>query len=579
MVKLFAEDPTDMLEVGTITRYSEPKDGVDFDSLAEAEDSISLVTESFGIVASRIDDINEMTLNYQNKKVGSLDYFTAMEAYSPILKNIASNLGVKHRIPAMEDFTSAYGTQAAHDVAMEGIGEFLKSLWAKLKDLLNRFFKKINEFFRRLMKANLEIDTYDKYIPGMIKDIKAKKLECEDKDAKVKSKLPAMLANPGMSSMDDVFLVNIGLPRMGNLTAVVSEKIIPSMHAFCSTRMPELKAALLRIGDINFTGDEGAVETSIEKYKSDIEKAVEDIVQGFCDNITEANELSENAYETLSDSLATSRVSDLTIRSLVDSKNTFARLPKNFNVYMAVSTEKDRVFAVANTEEEQTLDDLRAATDFAGLTRINDFYQQYKKGFNIRALDTACKGLEDSVEDFTKFMQNAFRNKINEALNKTESTIDGMVMLSLAKVLVAFPEEVLDVRGMSSTLHKRVPGHPALGLVINSQRGERPMFDEAEVMEYLNRLDEESIIEAIKDANVVLNAKGVDLIQTNNISASKPLAGRVAKVVADLEKFIMSMLQTLQVVHRGLSATTMSIYTESRYELAKYIYDSARLYK
>lgn len=574
MGKLFEDDATDVLEVGGFTRYNEPTEAVDFSSLAEAEDSISLVTENFAVVASRVDDVNGMLLNYKDKTVGSQDYFATMEAYSPILENIASNLGLKHRIPSMEDFTNAYGTQAAHQIALEGIGEFLKSLWAKLRDLLKRFFKKVNEFFRRLIKANLEIDTYDKYIPGLIKDIKVKKLVCDDPEAKVKSKLPALLANPGMSSMDEVFLINTGLPRLENLSMLIGTKIIPSLHSFCASRLPELKAALMKINELQFTGDEASIETMLESYKINIEKAVEGIVQGFCDNVTEANELSDKAYEVLSDSLATSRVSELNIYSLVDGKNTFARLPKNFNVYMAINTNKDKVFAVASSEEEHTIDELRAATEVGGLLRLNDFYQQYKKGFNIKALDTACKGLEDSVEDFTKFMYGTFNSKVKELETKGSGAKKREEMVGIAaSALKQFPDILLAASETSSYLEK-IPG---LILYIEMWRATNEI-DLQELAEIIDRSNDTVVNGLYLGTIKALSDRGI-MFDNSNVVVDEKVTRRVTKTTADLEKFIMSMLQTLQVVHRGLATSTMSLYTETRYELAKYIYDSARLYK
>ena len=55
----------------------------------------------------------------------------------------------------------------------------------------------------------------------------------------------------------------------------------------------------------------------------------------------------------------------------------------------------------------------------------------------------------------------------------------------------------------------------------------------------------------------------------------------IAKLVGKLDdanKFILSFFKALQVLFRGLSGNLIATYTECRYELAKYLYQSARRY-
>ena len=170
--------------------------GTDFSEEIEDVDVLSeMVTESVQMCSGQISLASEAANNLMSRKLGSVDYLVSVENYKLITDVLASNLGVKPFVPALEDFGSKFALEASHEVAMEGFLNFIKKMWAKVKSFFLEFFKKVGQFIKRISGANLEIDTYEKYVDDIIRKIKRKQLVLGDNTVKLESRLPSLVAD------------------------------------------------------------------------------------------------------------------------------------------------------------------------------------------------------------------------------------------------------------------------------------------------------------------------------------------------------------------------------------------------
>jgi hypothetical protein len=103
--------------------------------------------------------VQGMQAHLSVQKPCSAAYFTSLESYSPIVRSLGEKLGVRH-MPSMEDFKNPHAAKDAHNFAMEGFREMISKAWEKIKSFFRDFFKKISVFVRRLIKANLDLESY-----------------------------------------------------------------------------------------------------------------------------------------------------------------------------------------------------------------------------------------------------------------------------------------------------------------------------------------------------------------------------------------------------------------------------------
>ena len=368
MGRLFDKSENVTLEVGQIVRNGEPVDVV---SLYEADDSVGIVTESFKPVLHYYEAITHI-----EKALTEKNTILAVEAYNPLLKSLASNLGCKTAIPSLEDYKNPYSAKASKDVALESLSSMLKKVWDAIKKFFSDFFKKVSEFGKRLVNANLQIDTYERYVPDLLKKINRDKLTCSDPSKEVNTKLVQLLAPEGLDKLDGVWVPQ-NLPPIVSATVGAIEFIIKNTIPNISNKafpvfINEVSEKLSRIRNISV---ESELEATLDEISKEVDSFILGVVKALCSVPTDEKQIPEQAYDKLANLLVDNTLSSLTLHMFVDTKNNMHRLPKNFNLVIGVSPE-DKLYSVAVTEDNDNKSNtIPVLQDLKALELVYDNYK------------------------------------------------------------------------------------------------------------------------------------------------------------------------------------------------------------
>lgn len=581
MGRLFDKSENVTLEVGQIVRNGEPVDVV---SLYEADDSVGIVTESFRPVMHYYEAITHI-----EKALTEKNTILAVEAYNPLLKSLASNLGCKTAIPSLEDYKNPYSAKASKEVALESITGMLKKIWEAIKKFFSDFFKKVSEFGKRLVNANLQIDTYERYVPDLLKKINRDKLTCSDPSKEVNTKLVQLLAPEGLDKLDGVWVPQ-NLPPIVSATVDAIEFIIKNTIPNISNRafpdfINRVSEKLSRIRNIS-------VESDLDKTLDEISKEVNSFIQGtvtaLCSVPADEKQIPEQAYDKLADLLVDNTLSSLTLHMFCDTKNNMYRLPKNFNLVIGISPE-DKLYSVTVTEDNDNKSNtIPVLQDLKALELVYDNYKELTKKFDIKNIsrsfldiDKAVSGFIDNaskmVEKYKKEYKTFSIGTVNHDLSNVgidEGVINGMFNHMSTNNLT--DENKLNTKYNNIIKGKRIKQltfGEVRELLTLIQNEIKPFYTD----QYVSGIDNEDLRTealAIKNEDIV----GLEKTLTHILSNAKDsdLGKAVVDRISDVEKRLINFSQNLQVALRAIETTFPGIVTDLRYELLKYVYDSAR---
>lgn len=575
MGKLYADEPVQELEIGRVVNFEkEFPTEVNTETLDESLDTLEIVTEHFSEVCSKLSNLETISTGLNTKPLASMEYFVTLEGYTPILKNIADGLGVKLHVASLEDFNNTNSTEAAHTVAMEGIGDFIKNLWKKLKDLMSRFFKKVREFFRRLVNANMEIDTYEKYVPAMLSKIKSEKLKLADNASDISSKLPSLLAFEGMTNIDSDFMLTSGVRSLESLTQVLNEQVKFGLKTVANVELVKIRKTLEEIVGLNLSRVDSVQQ--VQKLTDQLNTSVYTIAKLLAPVPYNANDLPEDAYETLSMSLMNSRLSDLYVTGLTDSLDTQFVLPKNFNAFIAIDP-KTKVYSTTTSEYKEAVDNhINPIGTVDNLSRLYDFYKKFSKQVNIRELDSTLSDTEKAIDATIKVMATKYADMI-ERIKLAKSTVtaamtDDSVKEALKLTLAAIEADEDPYLKIGMNVRSKVNKEVLLAI--------RAEADFNMILGLIKKhKEEEKFVMLVRSAyeDEGLTSEFDSLVFKVSVLSDED-SRAIIVALDEVQKFVMSFFQALQVLFRGLSGNLVATYTECRYELIRYIYQSARKY-
>lgn len=537
---------------------------------------MEVATERLTTACNDFNLVSGMSASMKGKKVASVDYFTSLENYRPVLETIAKNLGVKPHIPSLEDFQNPHGTQASHDIAMEGFFDYLKKIWDKIADIFFAFFKKISVFFRRLFNAELELDTYEEYVEGMIAKIKAKKMTVSDNKIVIDSKLPSLLANPGMEAVDSDFILTNGEGKIRQLVAVSNNVFQNSLSKLAKEELKDLYKALKTMiddaGEANRSPDD--VATELDKIRA---LSLNGLDQLFGYAINDLRKIPDTVYDALHHHFDRNELDDIRIHSLVDGGNYSEALPKNFNAYYALS-ENGKMYVSATTETDGYVQNkLHPISNANNLVRFYDFYKKVSKELNIKKIDGSIGEFQNRVDEIITLMKSRYvdlleklqKNKLNAKHGSRLQTKQEAL-----NALILFFRDY-DRRHPRSTNTNLLIMRSADTLAIDSSELELAVMNDNDP----SRRDR--ILDSIADEDVfVVNARNILTTEgaPDQAFTSTEDLERVVKEYEALQKFLMNYLNSLQTMLKEVSVNLAGTFTELRFELIKYIYNSAKLY-
>lgn len=544
--------------------------------LQEYRDDLELATEAFKTASGHVRLLTDITHRLDGKERASVDYFTSLESYSLVMASIADSLGVKNRVPSLEDFRNPYGTEASHAIAMEGFYDYIKKIWEKIRDLFSAFFKKVSLFFKRLVGAKLDLEEYNRYLDELIGKIKVKKGKLSDNTVQIESKLPALLGNPGMEKINTDFLFATGLEKLNTLTYTTNEvfgkrlrelvdkdtkQLLSSVEALLrESKNPELAAA--------------SVQEQLDAIRRDATAVLNKL---FVHEVPRLQDLPDTAYDAIQHQFDRNELTALSIRSLVDCNNFTQSLPRQFNAFYALS-EANRIYVYSCTEADGYTDNhLNPIGTVDNLVRFYEYYKKFTKQFDVKRLGADVAALEKRLDEITTLMKNRFVGML-EALAKTPSRASPVSMLQALEALEKFYVDLyqsvnedafayMDKTRPSVVLFSEVPGIVSNNLGLP---GDIKLQTKNGLIEFYRGREEEfidKVVQAIGGAN----------FQPTGLSDEERRA--LIKAYEDLQKFLLNYFNSIQVVVKDITQNLVGVHTELQYEMARFIYNSAKLYQ
>ena len=520
MGKLFAGEDFEV-EAKPLEQLIEAKiENSDIPDIVEFhEDAIQVAVEGVSKAINELYILQEVKASLESKKLSSVEYFTSVENYSLYMKSVANNLGIKSRIPSMEDFKNPYGIETSHKIAIEGFSEFIRSVWEKIKSFFKDFFKRIMLFFKRLVNANLQMEEYEMYIEDLMHNVK-KSDKSSVEQIKVDSKLPALLATPDVEVMKTDYLLTKGKQKMDNLTQ------------FTEKLYGEVDKGLMKDFERNLNGlKDGLRSKAIQA--ADIDDIRHNFVEMFKKIFTihvEYRALPDEVQSDVMSMFSTAELSTGKFYSFIPDRNTDAALPKNFNIYhVSADVEIDqtnrtsKLFICSNTERNNiTENKLETISSRENLLRLYDFYKKFSKEIKFEKMGRQLQDLDKQIEDSFKVIENTF----SVALESDDRWTMPVNVIDATEVDTPEARELMSdlpfpANNQTSTTSGSTP-EPV-------EDGKQHKFSK-EVREKLN----------------------------------------------DLSKFLNNLMNVIQVLLKDMSVGLLGTYQEVRYEMIKYLYKSCR---
>ena len=599
MAKLFSpKEPviSAVLSFEALDSIRLPDIGIDID---EYRVDFGIATERLNTASGDFKLITSVANTIRSKEIASIDYFISIENYNPVISNIANNLGVRVRVPAMEDFKNQYGTAASHDIVMEGLYEFVARIWQKIKDLLSEFFKKIGMFFRRLVNAELDLETYEHYLSAMIVKIRSKDPIISDNKALIDSKLPSLLADEGVEEIDADYILGAGEEKLRRLLSITNSTFKEGLAELESDGLSSLHDLIKEL--ISNTRQDS---NNPDKLKEDIAllmvAAQTHLDSIFTINVRDTKSLPEKIYNALNYSFDRSEMENLTVRSLVDDENKLDRLPKNFNAYFIRADDKLNIQDTVelNTYVKNKLVPISTASN---LVTFYEFYKKFSKGINIKGLDSIMDKAHKRIEAILVTMKNDYTDVLNDLAGirrvkqLDESAVDPRSILNAIDKHVREEDKLSSSRALKAvkdlceyTSMDKDLGDAIIHLLIQGKnKGPRYLMkDTGEEVE-----GEKAMTAFLEHTNFSAYAHhALEWLKTKKVHPD--LAAKAETLVLlteeeidelrnqydNLQKYLVTYVTSLQVALKELSTNLAGTYTELRIELVKYIYNSAKLY-
>lgn len=542
---------------------------------------LEMIMEAFKTASNDLKLVGTMAATLNSKKPASVAYFASLESLTPFVQNIADNLGMKGKIPSLETFQSPMAFDACHDVALEGFFDYIKKIWEKIRSFFVAFFKKMMLFFKRAFNASLELDEYEQYLDDLISRIRRDKAEISDNKAKVTSRLPSVIANPGMEEVNAEFVVTHGRNKLNKLTQAINDVYVTRLLSHGKKGMGVVSEQIE-----DFIGTIKKPEISLEELTGEagkIEALIDEVMSGVLPNLVGKDDrLPESVYNDIQYQFTRAELDDLKDkgRCMFEPEDLSGSLPKNFNAYYFYLP-ASKVYLTSTVEEVQNVSDqLGAITTRERLFDFYDFYKKYSKAVSYKQLDRALDEVSDDIDDIVSVMhkkyadtlENIYRKKSESSgIRTVEQAFDAIFKYSKELDVQINKAEAGDPYTEKMNKFKKMRSDIAGAVNAVGHADESYLYNEGNEAAARNliRGKEEEYIRAVKS---VVNQEGGDSSMSADDQKEK------LKVLEDLQKFILNFLTTFQVFLKEAANNLVGVYQQARYDMAKYIYDTCKLY-
>lgn len=534
---------------------------------ADMDNSITLtdVAMEHVQVAETIDrSIRSLTL-------GSKEYFACLENGKSVIDILGKRMGVS-KMPALEDFKNEYAAKSSHEIALESISDFLRKTWEAIKAFFKEFFKKIGIFMKRIVHANLDLVSYEKYNEELIAKLKAKNAQIKD-NSPISTKLAALLADRGQETVDSDFVIRNGTQKITGMV-ILLEKIAKNDPSFLNVKLLQsLHQGLESLVRVYNQRLDGEMSDNLNNNIRQIKEAATMLISGpFNVPVTEPRSLPDSVYEKLFDDFSSANIksSDLTILSLSNQDRPSSYLPKSTNLYLAHQNGERFFVSGYKDENSYASPNIVPISNLNNLIKLQDFYKREVKTLDLNACMKAVDKYEDEIIKVLDLLSSKYVRLVEGANASTnlddtffrnffaairESGMDTVTysndhyladqhlhqcvhtMIGLAQ---SFPTTEADINGLSYYMNHK----PAM------------LKDAVAYVAKISKIDMKSVISAKYDPTVLDNFKKLQ----------------------DLNTYLTHVFSKLQIILRTIVGDLFGLYTEIRYELVRYIYESSRRY-
>ena len=611
MGKLFGDEPSvfETVELGRITRSGEEiaLSGIDLEPIVEETNSyMDLATEHMVELGYKLDLVGSLKSSFSNSKVGSKEYLYSLEGYSDILNRLASNLGTTIHVASLEDFTNEYSVKASHEVAMEGFVNFFKKIWEKIRDFFKSFFKRISNFLKRISNSNLDLEMYEKYVVELLRRIKRDKLKCGDAITPIGSKLATYISTPeSLEPSPEDILADAKLVT-SNFKEVLKKKLRPALENVMTGPMSSIEAVMKRIEEYEPSQiNVNVILTDI----NDILVSLNGLMYSLTTTDVNHGDLPYGLYEKLTGLISDS--GSVSFRALQEPSRPATRLPKQFNVFTVTS----QVVAEADKTEVSIGDDLQAIKSHVALgivshegdytntvdrllpiskpeylSDLHDVYKDFIKLYDdIKSFDTSVSKLESKINRSLERMAGRITMKINGLrVTRIDVTSDIELFINILNGLSSSsPEELKTETDFIDLFHNEIMG----------SKMDKKQY--AVLTKYMIKVMQSNFSpvdpDDLKDIFTFFTVPNVSKIFKNTLSRSEigdkyrsvenlsssmdeEEAALIGHALTLLESSMNKSFISFQQVIKSACADVVVNFTETRYAMIKYIYDSARLY-
>ena len=579
MAKLFSlENDGYSKEIGRITNNG--SDLVEIsDEIQDSADSLNYITEALKTSSNQLLLVSDISISLNTQNRASASYFTSLENYTLFMDSVANNLGVKNRIPSLEDFKNPYGTEASHAIAMEGFFDYIKQIWKKIKEVFASFFKKINMFMRRLLKYDLDLETYEKYIEAKVAKIKAKKPTISNNKLEIDSKLPSLLAHPGMESVTSDFILTTGRDKFRQLARLMNNTFMQKLTEIGDKDLRKVYEVINKLVSIK-VNEYSNLDEFVEVTDSIKEHSLSIMSKIFSHDNIRLNETPDTVFNDIQQFFTRDEInSSMTIRSLIDNNNSTETLPKNFNCYY-INFDNIKTFITSSTEVNQFVKN--KVTPISNPDNLIKFYEDYRKTkseVNIRKLDDSSEVLDRSIDLILSVMNNKFAPLLESLqtikfkknrLNTKDALLKLMILLNPMKTS---ENRRIDIALLLSSKLNLDDNDITMKLISES----KDQQEEAKQYFINNFKDqnEELFINAVSEILIKYEGKQPE----NVISDIDPKKiEEILKVLQNFQKFMVNYLTSMQNMIKQLSINLAGVFAELKFEIVKYIYNSCAAY-
>lgn len=554
------------------TVKSEEHDALDDLDFPELGQGLEMSLEASQMALERLECLGAMRDTLAGRKLCSDAYITSMEGCSAIVGVIGARLGVRH-LPALEDFANPYAAQESHNFAMEGFKDMIAKAWQKIKDFFRSFFKTITLFLKRIAKANLDLESYEKYCDHLVAKLVANKATLSD-NTPLFSALPEMLAGRGDESIDSDFVLNQGQHKIKSLIAVVQNL---TMQGASGAALAEgVRAYQADLSGFIALNKVSAMpgETLREATALLRQKGFGLISKMFSYTLNSPSDLPAPVYQSLRSHYdGADLASDgFTVLSVAEPYDPYRQLPRGVNMYLT-HVNHSKLFIATGKEEPGTVDG--KLKPIGSLSNLSTFHKEYKNTLariDVKGLDKGAQSLSSEVDKVLTLLQKDFSELLDDSKVMSKSYSVEFVCEMFKRLKASSVNAAEAATNAASTVQFEGNENKMVSLLGDIGQA----YDEG-------REATPGAIQLVSDLKDLVRGSEADFKAFVNAfydahQSSMPDDGSRALAMREFNAFLTNLFSRIQSLYKCLMTDFYAALTELRYAVIKYIYDSAKRY-